>query len=1271
MANGAAISKRTIEEALKSCRGSEGGKAVKDLSVFAKSLGRYIAEQFSGIRLIGEIERVEARKTYEALTSCLSSVLSGADLLWIVNNGNAHWRAILSLYFVWTGVFLYGDEAGHDLWPPIFKGLGISHDGPLSARCGQIFMQCLKEHDLETFDSVKEGHVYLTRILLHGLLPEKHIDCFMRELIDTELRTHLGFYSTGEYIVSKWVQSSGLQYLPKPIQRFIQYGRPVNTGVIDRVLDMARRWNEEDTSLWRQWGLPQYIVNAFRRHLTQAGSTPDLTKAKASSTREKPYVWFSLEESDAPLLHVPSLCTKARADLKVLWVDVEQESRQVDHVLNMSSADGLYRSIPFDVPVGPCEAGWFIEIIDGENRIIDDIEIPLEMPLSHAGTHVPLFLFCRATGKLIHPDAYQDLPTSVLMVYPSHGEIEIHGGSISTQPERLYGFWRGWQYALCTLEGEGTIVYLGQNASSHEEEIDELTFSTGQSDSLPALGNEGQAPVWIRSLGGYPIYSQSEELSLVCTERTFPRWRHAFGKIVRLDKDVSVTPLDLDFRKEGKVYRAKLSSKGGWEPGVYEIRLRGPLGLDDVILPFTYLPFSDCELAGDCSQDYLADEFRLRMPFECAIEPLHRTQISRNGKELRIFPLQDKGEAFCALEFFHGSLYPIVILFARNAIRWARRSETGLFHWEEWRSLPEELPIHRVDELADARVAIQMDHEGSIKRSSGKKLKVSLIAQTESDDRMLMSYDAPSFTRGVQDTWVIDIKRFSDHFKSLTDFESAAIAVRIPESNSDYSLFHLLRNPCLAGFRVDCISRGGDFEKLRIDWEPQPNDPQAHRKLFFFPAVSPRQCISRTLPDRAMPPFEEKLETVKKAELWSVQHIVERSRFGCSRRLSSDSKAAVSWFRAPTGWYDWLEWYELSHKEVLQQIGDMGSIDADLKRKSLPWTGFLTQFHFGKGEEIVKAILSALDPRTLCSLLPYRPGTVWEAKAGTTVCLLAQVTRSSVGENNLNALLDHEPLYWGQLNDSLDLELSLTRYHPYHGNAGCVWRYTRNGDDLHPLMCSETAGELELPYWLEDAIAPAKRGVLVARCDLERFWDSPPVLPIVKGFPQKEVIFLDYDKSEQERPGKWTGGHKQGRSIATFGDLISQKTRSDLTKGYFETGESENRRKAEQLLRHWQNWSKRLDVNRFLARMISGRLTRSGINSLSGVAAILARLRAYDNWNDCFFGRASCDKQSLSELYEQTVSLVRTIRPKSFLTDLILSEIIIYWYWNKHIAAVG
>ncbi len=104
-----------IEAAQRAAQRHEKGRTFYDAGLFGKTFGQVVLEQFQGIRLIGEIERREGPETYEVLKTCLNDILSATFLPQLCRNASPSWRAILSLYFVWTGTFNYGEESGREL----------------------------------------------------------------------------------------------------------------------------------------------------------------------------------------------------------------------------------------------------------------------------------------------------------------------------------------------------------------------------------------------------------------------------------------------------------------------------------------------------------------------------------------------------------------------------------------------------------------------------------------------------------------------------------------------------------------------------------------------------------------------------------------------------------------------------------------------------------------------------------------------------------------------------------------------------------------------------------------------------------------------------------------------------------------------------------------------------------------------------------------------------------------------------------------------------
>lgn len=1266
----ASLSKDVIMEASLSSRYIDRGQGAWDSDLFVKKLGQAVLEQFAGIRLIGEIERIEGKATYETLSTFLSTILSKTFLWQICQNGSVEWRAILSVYFVWTGIFFYGEESGHDLWPAVMKGLGLEADGNLSNRCGQLFIQCVKENNLEEFTAVKSGHSFMTRILLHGLIPRKHIDRFVAELIEPELQSHVGIYATGEHLVQKWRQAGTFRYLPKPIQRFIAHGEPANIHIAERFLDMAKRWGEDDPALWRQWGLPQYMVDAFRRHI-KSNKGASLRKSWPGTSKEKPYLCFDLEQTEAPLLCIPAQQIKSMAAFRLKWVNIKGFGREISLQLNATAFDGILYSDRRDFAIEPSTQGWELETINQSTGSVTKQSIHAPMPLGHNGERTPLFVFSRSTGRLLDPGRRESLPEELLLVFPRDAVLEIKGGRFSSEPERLPGAWRDWQYILCMLQGDGSFEYAGPDADFAQDILSEIRFSCANSDDKPEFANSGRAPSWFRCLEGWPIFVDPGSMAITCSESGYPTWRRAFGKLTRLDKTGFAKPLDLDFQKRGQRYEAGIPFPEQCEPGVYEIQLRGPLGIDDVILTFVYLPLQNPEQVVD-PETGVTSEFHFGSLEKVAVQSLLHTSIKEDDTTSIISLQEDRGEAFCGLKLFAHSRLPVTLLLARSELRWSRRSEIGLFHWGLWRCRPEEIPVQRLDEIADARVVVQFDGilmNAGRSRTNKLKLLLKTLGEQKDEERVLFSYEAPTFRRNIHDTWIVDLKKFSDLIKSLRSVEAAAVAVQSADDKDELILFTVMKQPTFRDFRVENIGGGNKAEKLRISWTPQRNDPQTHRVVRIFPAGEPRGGVTYPIKDGSLPPVEIPIEPSQKPGLWGLKIEAHQSRFG-ALGPSADSCSSFTWFRAPANWADWLEWPELRPVDVLERVGSLRVVSKETLEKSLPWSDFLARFHYDKGKDSVKAIRSILGDAVLENLIPYSRGRVWDIKAASGTRATIKITDSSAKALKFEDLFAcRQPCMWCRFPDEIELELSLLNSHHYLGKAGSIWSCVKTADDEHACLSSEDGSQLDLPIWLEDAVSPDETGRLVAHCALEALWDTPPYLPVLKNACRKDLSFVEPVQEAHtgtRRPRTQTSG----RSLATLGDLLDSRTRGDLAKNLFEVADPEKRAEADKLVDQWRKWAQRSNVNPFLSRMVTGRLSAVGPAGLSGVVALIARLRCRNHWTDRVYGWDADGGKAVNTLYERTLEFVRQTTPKSFLGDLILSEVVISWYWNQSLATI-
>ena len=115
----------------------------------------------------------------------------------------------------------------------------------------------------------------------------------------------------------------------------------------------------------------------------------------------------------------------------------------------------------------------------------------------------------------------------------------------------------------------------------------------------------------MRCLEDWPVYLDSGSIAITCPKNRYKSWQRAFVKLSRLDKSGFTKQLELNFKEDEQQFIAPISFSPHWEPGVYEITLRGPLGLDDVTMPFVYLPMDKLERITGPGTD-IAFEFRFR-----------------------------------------------------------------------------------------------------------------------------------------------------------------------------------------------------------------------------------------------------------------------------------------------------------------------------------------------------------------------------------------------------------------------------------------------------------------------------------------------------------------------------------------------------------------------------------------------------------------------------------------------------------------------------------
>ena len=575
------ISKQTIESAFNKAN----GKASK----FFYELGSIILDEFSNIRIIGQIECPEDKVTYDALKQCLKSLAksyhNAKSMMDDIQTVPKQYHSVFSLYFVWTGIFHYGEEEGNELWPHVFDGL-FSYDPNMALQCGKMFMQCVEENNLETFEMAKEGHVYVIRILLHGLIPKIHMERFIRDIIFPEFSNINAGYTTGNSVVDRLMRSESFTLQPKPIQRFVRYGSPINADLVNKFWIMACSWENNSQDEWQQWGLPKYMVEAFQQcvnnlPISKIKKQKDLTGGKA-------FLLFDLEQGNYPLLSIPRQKTEKNSVMRIDYrtLEGEYDSEKKDIKINRINND--WYSEPEMIQVSPSDK-WNVKFLNGIKKF-EQTTVCYDFPKGDSGKNIPIFLFNSNTLKSVRKKGDEGYPSEIVIVYPLKSALELNkGGRILTEPVRLSGKWQNWQYIYCALENEGSFNYNGSNINLQGNIKEKISFRRQSAD--PVLESQSQISSWIRCSDDFmKIITDMNGLGL-----RFSHKQYGFGELIQVDISHQKIIINRFPVRQNADKTFRIPNAEQIKPGVYEIHLHGNLGVEDFIIPFAYLPMKQCE----------------------------------------------------------------------------------------------------------------------------------------------------------------------------------------------------------------------------------------------------------------------------------------------------------------------------------------------------------------------------------------------------------------------------------------------------------------------------------------------------------------------------------------------------------------------------------------------------------------------------------------------------------------------------------------------------
>ena len=870
------------------------------------------------------------------------------------------------------------------------------------------------------------------------------------------------------------------------------------------------------------------------------------------------------------------------------------------------------------------------------------------MPLD---TPPPHFVQSRAK-RLFNARSRDNFPEELIVVYPAGASLDLVGGQTWIESQALSREWGDWQYTVCSLEVEGAFEYHGPDATFGSILTECFDFRRTPDQEVPTLSGD-KPPSWFRCLEPLPIFTAAKPIQIHCRGDMYHLWQRGNGRLTRLDLLGRPTRFELAFHQEGPSWTASLPEP--LEPGVYELRLQGALGAGDIVYSFVYFPVTRFSVVfmDPADAESLVRHFHIEaeIPVDLHAHPNTRLEYRENG--VVVSPKADGAKAFCAVRAFAGSRFPVTILLARRDVRWCRRRESGFIAWEEWLAQPQALPIQLVDELQDARVAVQMDQ----KRSADvlhRPLRLLLKGKTDgTEERDLMSLNASGLRRETHPTWEFDLKQFSDQLRNLREYHTADITIDLGRDHSaELLLLSLLRFPEYKDLRLTRLNSTNKTERCEVAWTPEPNDPRFQRVLSCRPESAGETdiTISRPLEDGKQPPFIIELPEPPQPAWWKAWVSIQSSRFARGPS-EAPAESQFRWFRTPEGWQDWLAWPDISHKDLDTKIGSIDALPQDGLCSAFPWTHFLAHFHQKTGREAFHHLQAIIGDEVLLQVLPIRRGGLLNVKSGARRCLSLSITETKFPSDLYTCFPGIPPAQWHCFPD--DAELSLRLKLPHHNFEGQIWSYQKRSGDPSAIMTSDRGEDLDFNIWLEDALDPSTNGTIEARYPVDFVYDHPQ-LPVLSRISGEDALMpaLSISRYEPSQTRRRSTG-------PTIGDMIGPQLRERMELLHISS--EETKRRAYNLIEGWRKWLPTPGINLLLYRIVDGYLQANSAKSLSGIAALIVRLKAHG------YERAYAPRpdQESDVLLENTIEFVRSLLPRAFLRDLILHEIVISWYWHK------
>lgn len=812
--------------------------------------GKSIIEDLKGKTLIGELEI--SREFFDILDD---NIFLYKKYLLENDYDCLEFRAILSFYLVWIGVFKYGEYDEKKYWDNFKKAFGITNESSKKIhtnKIGEIFLRTIKELNLETFKSIEEGHKYVMRIFLHGFMPNAELKRFIKEFILQPSYNETFFNSYDLLNRYKKQAREKIPAIPKPIIRFLEYANPININLIDGFIDIRSSYNSNKSN--NNSFLPNHIVECFYEVLEK--SIPNKNKRQLVLTRNLPPV-LKLNY-DGLFIFIPSQ-TVNESYVSFVKVRVEFESNNeritIDSNLNTSRKNNIIFTDEKEVSV-PLSSKYSIFI---NNNLVKEIKV------DSMGETNPILIFNSKNNQLLNIVGETTSKSNEIAVLTNKKLL------LENVEDNYSDTFTG-DYTISYYElKQDSKIFLIKNAI--KTDILDKILDYNSDNSFKLIGEP--LKTWIKNLNDYPIYTNKKSLKIEAISQNKIPLRINI-KNLNFNKILYVGVFNKEF---------EFSDLKDFESGFYEVRIFQGL-ITKEIINFVYLEDAFFQRANDTYITTICDKISFSIKNQ---KPLIEDKYIREN-DFYVFKKEEQVnlKPYYRLDFFKESNNPISLLLFKRDIRWGITSKNSSINWDEWLIEKQELTVKEIKELREKRLLVELDE-----RIVGKNDYFELILKNS--QQVLITSKANKFKRNNSSVFIFDLESYANQISNLNFFE-ATLYFKI-NNKIEVELFDIFLQVKIENLSVKTISLG-EKERIEIDWLNTEKTKQIEEFNFVYALKSNiEKVFSKKIKNN--PPVFLDLDLVTKKSIYLAYLEVNNSKYSFKKSFNTQIPC-VYWIRKNT-----------------------------------------------------------------------------------------------------------------------------------------------------------------------------------------------------------------------------------------------------------------------------------------------------------------------------------------------------------------------------------